>query len=77
MILQTTCRLQLKLALCSDIQGGVTIFHVIRIKREERVERQQEQLRKKNDDIEEWRRELTAFRKQVGHLCSRFTPWLL
>lgn len=33
-----------------------------RIKREERIERQQEQLRRKANDMDEWRRELTVFR---------------
>ncbi|RMX46770.1 hypothetical protein pdam_00021614 [Pocillopora damicornis] len=34
----------------------------LRIKREERIERQQEQLRRKANDMDEWRRELTVFR---------------
>jgi len=35
-----------------------------KLKREERIERQQEQLRKLNSDMEEWRKELTVFRKE-------------
>ncbi|XP_078377121.1 uncharacterized protein LOC144660384 isoform X2 [Oculina patagonica] len=35
-----------------------------KIKREERVERQQDQLKKITNDMEEWRRELTVFRKE-------------
>ena len=38
---------------------------VLRIKREERIERQQEQLRRKANDMDEWRRELTVFRGEV------------
>ena len=38
---------------------------VFRLKREERVDRQQEQLRKLNSDMEDWRKELTLFRKEV------------
>ena len=38
---------------------------VLRIKREERIERQQEQLRRKANDVDEWRRELTVFRGEV------------
>ena len=37
----------------------------LRLKRAERVERQQEQLRKLNSDVEEWRKELTVFRQEV------------
>ena len=37
----------------------------LRIKREERIERQQEQLRRKANDMDEWRRELTVFRGEV------------
>ena len=37
----------------------------LRLKRAERVERQQEQLRKLNSDMEEWRKELTDFRQEV------------
>ncbi|XP_073236549.1 uncharacterized protein [Porites lutea] len=35
-----------------------------KLKRAERVERQQEQLRKLNSDMEEWRKELTVFRQE-------------
>lgn len=35
-----------------------------RIKREERIERQQEQLRRKANDMDEWRKELTVFREE-------------
>ena len=38
---------------------------VFRIKREERVERQQDQFKKITNDMDEWRRELTVFRKEV------------
>ena len=38
---------------------------LLRIKREERIERQQEQLRRKANDMDEWRRELTVFRGEV------------
>lgn len=42
------------------------MFNVVfRVKREARVGRQQEQLRKLNGDMEEWRKELTLFRRSV------------
>lgn len=43
---------------------------VFRVKREERVERQQEQLKKITNDMDEWRKELTVFRKEVRQLLS-------
>ncbi|XP_068758038.1 coiled-coil domain-containing protein 177-like isoform X2 [Montipora capricornis] len=35
-----------------------------KLKREERFERQQEQLKKRNSDMEQWKKELTLFRKE-------------
>jgi len=45
---------------------------LFRLKREERIERQQEQLRKLNSDMEEWRKELTVFRKEVTDLPTKY-----
>ena len=43
---------------------------IFRIKREERIERQQEQLRRKANDMDEWRKELTVFREEVRLILS-------
>ena len=43
-----------------------------RLKREERVERQQDQLKKITSDMDEWRRELSVFRKEVRCPSNHF-----
>ena len=51
--------------LLSMIEDTEFFLCALRLKRAERVERQQEQLRKLNIDMEEWRKELTVFRQEV------------
>ena len=43
-----------------------------RLKREERVERQQDQLKKITSDMDEWRRELSVLRKEVRCPSNHF-----